>query len=540
MPERPRGSPRGHRHQPADLSDATDSSPPHARVAGSLYRLLLCAAVAGSLAGCGALRGYRAEMDETLRLAASADVPGAIRILDRNNGGSKKDLLYYMEVGELKRLQNDFPGSFEALRLADAEVLAWEAAARLDPTRSVGQAASFLVNDKVRTYEGQDYEKVMVTTRMAMDHLAMGDWDKARVEIKRTHEREALIAEVRAKEYRKVEDEARAKGAKVSFKEISGYPVQGLETPESLALRNGYQNALSHYLAGFVYESLGEASLSAPGYRTAIELRPGQPVLEAALGGLDARLGAPDDGQCDVLFVVETGSVPGRVSQSFNIPIPVFAYGTVTYVQISFPILPPRAMGYQAPDVQVDGNASLPTAHILDLDAMARRALADEMPGIMLRAFTRSATKAVAQFEMQRRMAEQRRHRDDGANLGAALALLAFQVGGAIVEQADERGWRSLPAQVSLARVRLPAGQHNVSVRSDNGSTQFPVNLSGKHALVSVRLFRGAAYVAPPAGSVPGTAPAQSTDGGPGGPMYAEVRVIALPSPSSPSWRTLQ
>jgi hypothetical protein len=490
------------------------------------------------LTGCGALRSYRAEMDKVLDHTARGDVPGAISVLDKNNSSDDKDLLYHMEMGELKRLGGDFTGSFESLRKADTEVLSWEAAMKLDPTRTVGKTSSFLVNDRMRTYEGFDYEKVLITTRMAMDHLAVGDWDKARVEIKRTHEREALIAEVRAREYQKVREEAAGKEAPVSFREISGYPVDTLLTPEAIALRNGYQNALSHYLAGFVYEALGEASLAAPGYRTAIELRPGQTALDDALGGLDERTGSPDSTHCDTLFVIETGAIPGRQSRGFGLPIP--AYGSFTFVQVSFPVLPPAQFGYQAPDIQIDGTDSLPTAHILDLDAMARRALQDDMPGIMLRAFVRSATKAVAQYQLQRQMAQQRDHND---GLGAAIALIALQIGGAVVEQADERGWRTLPSQVTIARARLPRGQHPVSVRSNEGSARFDVNLTASHALVSVRLLRGHAFVAPPA--QPGGAPTPETPSatGPGiqddAGMYARVRVIDLPS-SPRSWRTVQ
>ena len=43
-------------------------------------------------------------------------------------------------------------------------------------------------------------------------------------------------------------------------KEINGYPVETLNDPEVLALKNGYSNALSHYLAGFLYEVLGESA----------------------------------------------------------------------------------------------------------------------------------------------------------------------------------------------------------------------------------------------------------------------------------------
>jgi hypothetical protein len=143
--------------------------------------------------GCAAFRSYKSEMDKTLSLAAGGDVGGAIRVLEKNNGSKDKDLLYDMEMGELRRMNREFEASQVALGAAEAKVEAWEAASKLNAGRAGATMGSLLLNDKVRVYEGHDYEKVMVTTRMAMNHLALGDWDNARVQIKRTHEREALI-----------------------------------------------------------------------------------------------------------------------------------------------------------------------------------------------------------------------------------------------------------------------------------------------------------------------------------------------------------
>jgi len=503
--------------------------------------LLLLTAV---LAGCGTFRSYRSEMEETLGRVASGDLDGAAKLLKSNSDADAKDLLYHMEVSEVRRLQGDFQASFEALSAADAAVKAWEDAARLDPGRATGQVGSLLLNDRTRTYEGHDYEKVLVTTRMAMDHLTLGDWDNARVAIKRTHEREDLIAQIRAEEYRKIQSEARERGVTPSIREISGYPVEDLETPEENALRNGYQNALSHYLAGYVYEALGEPSLAAPGYRKAIELRPGQPLLESALAGLDDRVSAPDDGTCDLLVVVESGAIAGRVSRSFSIPVPVVSSGVFMQIPVSFPVIPPSP-SYTPPDVMIDQSQTVPTAHILDLDAMARRALKDEMPAIMMRAFIRSATKAVAQYEMQRQIGQSNRRRDDGAAVGALVGLIAMQIGGAVIEQADERGWRMLPGQVSVARMKLPRGRHALSVRSPSGAANFEVNLGARHALVTVRLLRGRAFVSPvgepgqappPAGASTATAPADSAKE----PLYARTVTFEFPPTPSPSRRTLQ
>ena len=125
-----------------------------------------------------------------------------------------------------------------------------------------------------------------------------------------------------------------------SFKELNGYPVQSIDNPEVNTLRNSYQSAFSHYLAGYVYEALGEPSLAAAGYRQAIELQPNQPLLEHALAGLDSRIAARDEGYTDVLFVVESGTAPARKSQQFNLPFPY--QGTrMLIVPVSFPVIVP-------------------------------------------------------------------------------------------------------------------------------------------------------------------------------------------------------
>ena len=455
-------------------------------------RLAAAGLLAAALSGCGALRSYRTEMNDTLALAAGGDATAAVKRVERSGGLTGTDLLAQLELGELRRLAGDYPGSFVALSRADASLAADEQASRTNPSRWAGDLASLVVNDRTRRYEAQDYEKVMVTTRMAMDHLARGDWDSARVEIKRTHEREALVAQRRAREFAALEEAARERGLTMQGRELGGYPVQVLSTPEALILRNGYQNALSHYLAGFVYEALGEPGLAAPGYRKAIELRPAEPLLDEALAGLDERHARADDGSCDLLLLVETGTIPGRLSLNVDLPVPLLAYGTFLPLTIAFPVLPPREPRPR-PEVRVDGGPALPAATVLDLDAMARRALLDDLPGIRLRAVIRATSRALAQYEMHREI--RRRSRKGEDTLGAALALFAMQVGGLVLEQADERSWRSLPAAVHLTRVRLPRGAHRLTLAAGGERAEVEVQLEGRHALATVRLL-GALRVA--------------------------------------------
>ncbi|MCW5619675.1 MAG: hypothetical protein KIS79_01010 [Burkholderiales bacterium] len=449
-------------------------------------RRLLLLALLVSVSGCATFRGYDEELRATLTRAGTGDVEGAIRTLERNNRGDDKDLLYYLERGELERLGARYDLSNDAWLHATERVNGWETAAATNPARLGGTLAAYTLNDKLLPYEGHDYEKVMLTTRIALNHLARGNWDDARVAIRQTHEREAVIAQARAREYERIREQAEQQGARIGLKDINGYPVETIDNPEVNALRNGYQSAISHYLAGFVYEALGEPSLAAAGYRQAIELRPDTPLLEQALAGLDERVAAPDDGSSEVLFLIETGLAPARVSRQFSLPIPIDR--RLVLVSVSFPVLHTPLAPFLPAALQVDGQ-TWPVAEVTSIDTMARRALQDEMPGIMLRGFIRSTGKAVAQYQAQRQ-ADLRRRRGDGSG-GAALdvAAIALMIGSMTTESADERAWRSLPANVLIARGKLPRGLHHVTLPTPAGGRGVAVNIEGRYAFIGLRLI---------------------------------------------------
>ena len=446
------------------------------------WRCLAAAFIFG-LAGCATVRNYDYELDHTLGAASSGNLDGAIKVLQSNNTSANKDVLYYFELGMLERMRGRYDESLKAWRAAQTAIETRERSAA-DLLRS---ASSYVVSDKLRTYEPHDYEKVMLLTYMALNQLALGRMDDARVAIKQTHELEAQIALDRAKAIAEVEAEARKRGAKTSFKELNGYPVETIDNPEVNALRNGYQSALSHYLAGFVYEALGEASLAAPGYRLANELQPNQPALEEALRGLDARVQRPSDGMTEVLFVVSAGTAPALRSQQFRLP--VFVNDRTILIPFSFPLLVGRGFHDEAIGLTVGGAQRVPLTRITSVDLMARRSLQDDMAGIMLRATVRATASATLQYQAQR-------HTDKQA--GAAAGIAAFALA-AILQTADDRTWRTLPGDVAIARVRLPPGVHEVALQTHAGTQVARVDVSGRYAVIDFRLLSGRLFAAAPA-----------------------------------------
>jgi hypothetical protein len=448
----------------------------------SLRALVPAVVLALGLTGCAAFRSYDRELTGTINYALAGNVDGAIKTLDSNNPVNDRDLLYYLELGMLERLKNNYPESQKTWMAANARIQVRDPLTQA--ASLVRSSSSYLLSDKLRTYDGYDYEKVMLLTYIALNHLALGDYESARVAIKQTHELEAVLAEERAKQLVEVQDEAKKRGARTNFKELNGYPVQSIDNPEVNALMNSYQSALSHYLAGYIYEALGEVSLAAPGYRLANELHPGVPLLEDALSGLESRLHAPDDGKVDVLFIVASGTAPALHSQQFNLPV-LSGYRWVL-VPISFPVITPSAWAPRPSAIAVDGAGSMPLADITSVDLMARRRLKDDMPSIMLRASVRAAASAVAQVQTQRSA--------DRGNNAAALASMIVTLGSVLMSGADDRTWRTLPSEISIARARLPAGVHSVTIQTPQGPRSVQVDVQGRHAVIDFWLLGNQLY----------------------------------------------
>lgn len=414
--------------------------------------------------------------------ARSGQIDAALAKLENDNTSSlqkdDKDLLYHLERGSLLRYGSRIDDSTTSWLAADGKVNEWESLVRSDMGKYLGQFGSFIVNDKVARYDGKDYEKVLLSTQLAINHVLRGNWDTARIEIKKTHEREALIEELRAKEREQVEADAEKRGITASFKDLKGYPVETLDDPNVLKLRNGYQNPFSHYLAGFVYEALGENSLAAPGYRKAIELQPNNPQLEGALAGLDRRARQLKRNESDVLFVIESGEIANRRSVSF--PVPALSNGNLLLVPVSFPTLQ-TSNNPEVQQVTVNGTALI-LSPISNLDLMAKRTLRDEMPGIILRGVVRATAKSLLQKEMN----------DRAGPLAGLLTAVATNVS----ESADERGWRSLPAQITIARATLPQGKHRLSITGSHGQhLETEITIGSRHAIVPVRMLGSSVYL---------------------------------------------
>ncbi len=535
----------------------------------NMLRLVVLTVAGLVLSGCANMN-YNNRLTSISNGILTGDIQSSLAMLEESAGGpdkepapsdkpqdpaakpapnARKDLLFHMEAGQLKRLGGNTAGSTASWLLADEFVRAWEEELKRDPGKLLGNLASVTLNDTLRTYEGRDYEKVMLNVGLALNHIAVNDWDKARVEIRKMHERQALIADYQSKVIEKAKEEAAGKKLKVtSFKELGGYPIETLEDPEVQKLANSYESAFGHYLAGYVYESLGDTSLAAAGYRKAAEMRPNVPLIEAALRELDRRTAppvvrqvapvvpvapaartprgrqpparanskapapppppvaaapapAPVDNNSllvDTLIVAEMGLAPAVETQKIALllPIPCRSGLCPQMVALSWPVVRPVTSSYPG-SVRIN-DQDVPLTFMTSINTMSRRAIYDEMPAIMARTSIRAIAKVVAQQAVDESTSRA------GAALGpfGGLISLATKVAVAATEVADERVWRTLPDSYHIARVMLPPGKHKMSVNIGGIIRQYEFTVAGKYAVTAMRVTGNQLYALSPASVV--------------------------------------
>ncbi|MBN6772007.1 hypothetical protein JRG42_01920 [Pseudomonas granadensis] len=455
-----------------------------------LFSLLLTAVV--QLVGCGAYRNYDLELEQTTEQLKQGNIDGSLALIEAHNPDEQKDLLYYFEKGAVLSAGGALPQSQAAWRSAEHMII--ERQDTIETTgdkllAAMGKEWGSIINDKLRRYDGYDYEKVMLTTQMALNQLAVNDFDGARADIKKTHEREALIARQRELEYERVEEAAKKQGVRVHYKDLQGYPVVMLDAPAVIALKNGYQSAFSHYLAGFTYQALGEKDLAAPGYRQAIELRPDLPFFQQALRDLDSP--GLKAGESDVLIIVQSGLAPAR--SSLRVPYPVkLEDGQVIVANISFPVMVPDTSTPAFNQISIDGRQKKLTM-VNSITDMSLRTLRDDMPGIIQRTTYRAFLAADVQGRDNRR---------DPSKASYVTHWDGF-------EHADTRTWRTLPNLTQVVRLRLKQGEHSITLPDAVGSAPLKIRIDQNRQVVTVRAL-GARVFANGTAFQPSSAAAQS------------------------------
>lgn len=363
------------------------------------------------------------EVDSAKDLPADPDGDDTLLILDRS-----------MILQQLR----DHKLSARDLEYADKQIEV------LDFTRSTTDDISrYVFSDDSGPYKAPPYEKLMINTMNMVNYLALEDLNGARVEARRFTVMQDYLQES--------ESEQAAMLGAGSY--LAGFIFEHSNEPDS-ALRY-YDEALQYGSFETLNNAIARLSKRSS-YRTE--------RLQAAISKAQPEA-LDESNSAEVLVVMGAGRVPAKVALRLPVGLALTraadsiryedaqkanqlaAQGLVTW--INFPTLPKPRGRYQSAAVSIDAEAqTLDRVNIADHAVKAWRA---GEGAVIASAITRMISRVVAG------QVAQKVGGDDGVGL---LLSLVTQASLTAADTPDTRSWATLPARLSLGRLRVPAGKH--------------------------------------------------------------------------------
>lgn len=455
-------------------------------------RLLGLGLLASLLAGCATsslFQPYPQRAQAYKQAIAAADFQKPLKDLDSRRS-DKDRLLFLLERGRLAQLAGDTDASLGDYTQAIDAFRSIEDRARISASYTLAQGTALISNDNAIPYQGSPYERIFLHQFQALNYVAKGDLPGALVEVRRAN----LEQEQALREHEKLVEKA-ATDAEQGKVKVDPANYQSYFAPlddSANRVKNAFQNAYTFYTSALLYEAAGEYNDAYIDYKRALEIFPDNPYVQQDVFRLAQRLGRRDDvkamagrikeapatapGEGTVVVLYEEGFAPSK--QAITIPFP-WPYA---WYMVSLPTYGQPWQGSSPLAIQVPGR-SLQSAPIVEVQALASRALKDDLLPILVRQTLRAYTK----HEMAKQTQQQQ-----GDLLGFLVSAYNF-----ISEQADLRSWQTLPGNAQIARLNLPAGPQAFTLNTAQTQAAVTVPVSrGRMTLLRVTYAGGRLYTA--------------------------------------------
>jgi len=454
-----------------------------------LLSLLIVAACLGACASTSLFTPYPERAAAYKQAIATNNFLAPLNDLDGHRKSADK-LLFMMERGRLEQLAGNTDASLADYADAIADYRASDNRATISASHTVALGAAMISNDNSIPYEGAPYERIFLHQFQALNYVAKGDLPGALVEVRRAN----ALQEQARNEHQKLMDDAKsdADNKSVTVDPARYQQYFGPLDDAANRVKDSFQNAYTFYTSGLLYEASGKLDDAYIDYKRALEIYPDNPYVQQdvlrlaqalnrnddvkALAGRVQLLPPPPPGSGAVVVLYEEGFAP--VKRAITIPFPI----PYVWFTVSFPVYQ-DAWAAGPPLHIVNGAQSLASAPIVDVQALATRALKDDLYPMLVR----QTLRAVAKHELQQQLQQQ------GGDLLGFLGM-AYNI---ISEQADLRSWLTLPHSAQIARMLLPPGPQTLTLQTPYTQTTMTVPVSsGRITLLRVSNEGGRLYMA--------------------------------------------
>jgi hypothetical protein len=397
--------------------------------------------------------------------------------ISKSKNPKRADLLWTLQLGTLERLRqnhresnNHFDRSEEMLNFFDYQ------------NATVDSVAAIVVNENIVPYLGEEYDGIMVNTYKALNFMALGENDQARVEFNRALDRQRRAKEKFAEEIEKLQNELdkeqEKEGSQVK-ENVDNPEINRLITDRYPGLYEfeaypDFVNPFTTYIAGVFFNLIGDHSKAVTFLKESYGMVSDNDYVAQDLAVTEQVLDGRAELKDTVWVIFENGM--GPVKEEFRIDIPLFvASDDVKYFGIALPRLIFREQAYPYLSIKADGN-NYNTQIVGDIDRVVQTEFSKDFKGILTRAIISATAKVVAQYALNKK----------DSSSPKIVSLLAAVYSYATTA-ADVRIWTTLPKNFQVARLPMPAGRL-ITIEPPGGES-FPVKIPAcKNAFVYVRI----------------------------------------------------
>ena len=383
---------------------------------------------------------------------ASDRFASAARLVEDNKEsyGKNSAVLYNLESGLLLHYAGDY-------ELSNTHFL--ESEREMDDlyTQSVSKGVgSMVLNDNLLPYEGEDFEKVYVNLFLALNYARLGKLGDALVEARKV--------DLKLKEYSRQYEGKNSYKQDAFVRYIMGvlYEADGEVNDAFISYRDAYQGYKAY---DTLFATKCPSYLKADLVRTAGRLGFQNELTEYEKEfGIKYTPSPPNLGT--LLVVIYSGRGPVKEEVKLRVSI-MDNEGTVHTFVAAVPKFRSRQNWVSTYNVSANGNGvSDATESELgeDVNAIAGKSLDERISLIYLKTAGRALLKFLAAEQAKKEVKKQ-----NDSPLANFLTSVVVDAAYDASEKADVRTWRTLPHDIQIALLRLPAGDFTVGVNSQNG-----------------------------------------------------------------------
>ena len=429
----------------------------------------LCLLAVCMACGCSSLSNYRSlstSFYDQYRLGDISKAALTVSGVAAKRAKSTDALLWRLEEGSLLRADSKFQESNLAFSQAEEIIDKYDSRATVSARSTGSQFASLITNLKAIPYKGYAYDRIMLNTYKALNYMALGQLDEARVELLRAYERQKEALERYRHELEEAKEEAHSRAIDIDHvtrdphfqDQLDAYYGQYNE----LSTYADYVNPLTVYLDGLLFLATGAGGSDYDRARLDFERVHGMightPFVDADLAAAN-KLMAGGTREPTVYVILENGLAPVRSEVRLDIPIPS---KEVTYIGAALPVL-----NFQAPSIEslviTNGHQNITETKLLsDMDGVIANEFNNRLQTVIIHTVMAAAVKATAQYQLEKNFGSLGR-------FGGALYSI-------VTTQADLRSWISLPKHFQFARFSRPDSPH-IYLTSADGTLNTKVDL---------------------------------------------------------------